>query len=139
MQLLRLTYFGYGLQPVATSQHKQTPRSRKKPSDEAAHRSVRKKKVTKRSTPVRFTAATADRHELYQLSVQAADYEIAFFDRVFRAARGSKALSMREDFCGTALLSCAWANSTKATVIRATTLRPRRLSAIKRASQPRSW
>jgi len=59
----------------------------------------------------RFTARTADRHQLYQLSVQAPDYEVAFLNRVYRAAYDHRPLTMREDFCGTALLSAAWAKS----------------------------
>jgi SAM-dependent methyltransferase len=59
----------------------------------------------------RFTARTADRHELYQLSVQAADYEVSFLNRLYRSHYGEKPLTMREDFCGTALLSAAWVES----------------------------
>lgn len=58
-----------------------------------------------------LTAKTADRHDLYQRSVQSADFEIDFFHRVFKKQRGRVAFSMREDFCGTALLSAAWAAS----------------------------
>jgi len=63
-----------------------------------------------RKTPP-YSARTADRHELYQLSVQAADYEVSFLNRVYRAAYKARPLTMREDFCGTALLSAAWAAS----------------------------
>ena len=56
----------------------------------------------------RYTAATADRYELYQKAVQSADVDIEFLARVFRATRGRKALHFREDFCGTGLLSATW-------------------------------
>ncbi len=72
-----------------------------------------KKDSPKKSAKRKFTAKTADRHELYQLSVQAPDAEIAFIDRTFRATFGRKPLSMREDFCGTALLCSAWVKSQK--------------------------
>ena len=55
-----------------------------------------------------YTAKTADRHELYQLSVQAPETEVEFMTRTFRKLYGRKPLAMREDFCGTALFSCAW-------------------------------
>lgn len=58
--------------------------------------------------PSRFTAATADRHELYQLAVQNVEAEIDFIDETFKAIRGSQARSLREDFCGTGNTSCEW-------------------------------
>jgi SAM-dependent methyltransferase len=56
----------------------------------------------------RFTAATADRHILYQLAVQAVDAEIDFVDDTYKALRGRRASRLREDFCGTANTSCEW-------------------------------
>lgn len=53
-------------------------------------------------------AELADRHELYEKSVQAVDDEVVFLDETFTKVRGRKALSLREDFCGTAAASCAW-------------------------------
>lgn len=53
----------------------------------------------------------ADRHLLYQWTVQNPDFELTFFDRVFRKRRGRRPLVLREDFCGTALLSTAWVES----------------------------
>lgn len=58
-----------------------------------------------------LTAKKADRHELYQRSVQTADLEVAFINKTFNKHRRRKALHLREDFCGTALLSCSWAAS----------------------------
>jgi cyclopropane fatty-acyl-phospholipid synthase-like methyltransferase len=54
------------------------------------------------------TAAGSDRHELYEESVQSPEEEVAFIDRVFRSLRGRAPASLREDFCGTHLLSAAW-------------------------------
>lgn len=56
----------------------------------------------------RYTAATADRHELYQLSVQNVEAEIDFIDETFKELRGRRAARLREDFCGTGNTSCEW-------------------------------
>jgi hypothetical protein len=59
----------------------------------------------------RDRAATADRHELYELSVQDPPSEVEFITRSYRKLRGRKPLSIREDFCGTAVFSLAWVES----------------------------
>ncbi|HYQ15737.1 MAG TPA: class I SAM-dependent methyltransferase, partial [Polyangiaceae bacterium] len=61
----------------------------------------------------RYTAKTADKHILYQLSVQAPDTEVDFLNSWFTKIRGKKPLSLREDFCGTAILCAAWVKSSK--------------------------
>ncbi|MCB1873447.1 MAG: class I SAM-dependent methyltransferase [Gammaproteobacteria bacterium] len=53
-------------------------------------------------------ACRADRHRLYELSVQYAASEIEFVDNRFKALRGRRARLLREDFCGTANVSCEW-------------------------------
>jgi len=53
-------------------------------------------------------AATADRHVLYELSVQNTEIEYDFVSGVFQRLRGRKATTMREDFCGTAGMCCEW-------------------------------
>jgi hypothetical protein len=53
----------------------------------------------------------ADRHLLYQWSVQAPEFEVNFMDRVFRRLKGRRPLVLREDFCGTALLAASWVRS----------------------------
>ncbi len=55
-----------------------------------------------------YTAATADRHELYQLAVQNVESEIDFVDETYRRLRGRRARLLREDFCGTGNTSCEW-------------------------------
>ncbi|MFG0305537.1 MAG: class I SAM-dependent methyltransferase [Phycisphaerales bacterium JB040] len=55
-----------------------------------------------------FTADTADRHVLYQLSVQNVEAEIDFVDAEFERLRGRRAVVIREDFCGTGNTSCEW-------------------------------
>lgn len=59
----------------------------------------------------RYSAKTADKHVLYQLSVQAPDTEVDFLNSWFSKIRGKKPLSLREDFCGTAILCAAWVKS----------------------------
>jgi hypothetical protein len=69
----------------------------------------KKRKGGKRpSTPPPFTAATADKYELYQLAVQSADLDVKFLDSTYRSIRGQGPRHLREDFCGTSLLCCEW-------------------------------
>jgi SAM-dependent methyltransferase len=49
-----------------------------------------------------------DRHALYEAAVQNVDYDLAHVERLFRRLRGRPARVLREDFCGTAGLACAW-------------------------------
>lgn len=69
----------------------------------------KQKKNKKQKKAPRFTAASADKHELYQLSVQSPDTDVEFLEQVYREERkGKDALHFREDFCGTAILSSYW-------------------------------
>jgi SAM-dependent methyltransferase len=51
---------------------------------------------------------TRDRHALYQRAVQTPDVDAAFLDRIYKRLVGRPAVVFKEDFCGTAALSCAW-------------------------------
>jgi len=53
-------------------------------------------------------ASRADRHDLYELAVQAPESDADTLASLFRRFRKREALSLREDFCGTAALSTAW-------------------------------
>lgn len=53
-----------------------------------------------------LTARNADKHVLYQESVQSPDGDVQFFSRYYRRATGKPLRRFREDFCGTAILSC---------------------------------
>ena len=68
-------------------------------------------KKTKKHT--RLTKKTADRHRLYQTSVQDPDFEVDLASKMFKRRVGRKALSLREDFCGTAYLCSRWVKSHK--------------------------
>ncbi len=58
-------------------------------------------------------AAKADRHVLYEDSVQCVEAEIDFIDEAFKTLRNRKAWLLREDFCGTANTSCEWVRRRK--------------------------
>jgi SAM-dependent methyltransferase len=53
-------------------------------------------------------AGRADRHQLYQESVQDTEAEIDFVEATWRALRDRPAELLREDFCGTAATACEW-------------------------------
>ncbi len=53
-------------------------------------------------------ADLADRHRLYELSVQNVEGEFEFVDETYEKLRGRKARILREDFCGTAAMACEW-------------------------------
>ncbi|MGD8484962.1 MAG: class I SAM-dependent methyltransferase [Thioalkalispiraceae bacterium] len=56
-------------------------------------------------------AEQADRHVLYQESVQCPEAEVEFMSKTFEALKGRKALSVKEDFGGTGYLSVEWVKS----------------------------
>ena len=77
-------------------------------------RSSKRRSSRRRSRPAArplLTARNADRHDLYQRSVQLPHDEMRFVERVFEAHTGRRPLHLREDFCGTALLCACWAKS----------------------------
>ena len=59
-----------------------------------------------RGTPT--LASRADKYKLYEQAVQCAEAEIDFVDQTFRTTRKREARLLREDFCGTATISCEW-------------------------------
>lgn len=62
------------------------------------------KKFRKKST----RASRADKHKLYEASVQCAESEVDFVEGTFRELRNRSAHLFREDFCGTANVCCEW-------------------------------
>lgn len=72
-----------------------------------------KKKKNKKPTPAKGwrTAETADRHELYELSVQNVDAEVDLVQQFFADLGEGTCQRVREDFCGTGQFSAAWAAS----------------------------
>lgn len=69
--------------------------------------------ASSRSNNKKTMAEQADRHLLYQASVQNPDFELDFIDKTFKRIRGRKPASMREDFAGTAISSCRWVKRRK--------------------------
>jgi hypothetical protein len=63
---------------------------------------------TRRTGRKLTAAARADRHQLYEDSVQDVDAGVNFFDAEFRRLTGRRARLLREDFCGTAKTACEW-------------------------------
>jgi len=70
----------------------------------AKRKSKKKPKLTRRS---------ADKYDLYQRSVQEPEFEVEFFEKVFRKRFGRKPMLLREDFCGTAQVCAEWVKSHK--------------------------
>lgn len=69
----------------------------------------KKAKKHDRKPRVPTLAKQADRYELYGLSVQDPDHEVKFFDKVYSEFFGRrKPVILREDFCGTFAVCCAW-------------------------------
>jgi SAM-dependent methyltransferase len=54
-------------------------------------------------------APAPDRHLLYTPAVQSVDLDLATLEDLYRKIRGRTALRLREDFCGSAAMACAWA------------------------------
>lgn len=74
-------------------------------------KSKSKSKKQSKATPKPTLAERADKHELYQGSVQVPEADVEIFDDIFMKVRGRRPMTMREDFCGTAYLSCTWVAS----------------------------
>jgi len=70
---------------------------------------MRKRQQRKRKT----MAETADRHVLYEKSVQNVAFEYKFVSNTFRKLRGRRPRHVREDFCGTASMCCEWVRRSK--------------------------
>lgn len=58
-------------------------------------------------------SSRADRHALYEKAVQNVEQEYDFVNTTYRKIKGHNAHSLREDFCGTANMSCEWVKNRK--------------------------
>ena len=72
------------------------------------NKSKSKRREKKKASKGWMTAETADRHDLYEKSVQNTESEIDFVDDTWMKLRGRHASLLREDFCGTAQTSVEW-------------------------------
>ena len=73
-----------------------------------------KKSKDKKKKSKALTARTADKHVLYQESVQAPADDAAFFARYYKKYTCKPLRVFREDFCGTAILSCEFVKRNRA-------------------------
>ncbi|MES9953888.1 MAG: class I SAM-dependent methyltransferase [Candidatus Thiodiazotropha sp. 6PLUC2] len=69
--------------------------------------------MAKRKKKSQSMAQLADRHHLYELSVQCSEAEIDFVDDTYKKLKGHRAKLLREDFCGTANVCCEWVRRRK--------------------------
>ena len=53
------------------------------------------------------------KYRLYERAVQNVEYEAQLISRIYKKYRDETPLVMREDFCGTFALSCAWLKASK--------------------------
>ena len=60
-----------------------------------------------------YTAKKADKYVLYQQAVQSAEQDASFLIDTYQTLRKKKPRHLREDFCGTCLLSSWWARRGK--------------------------
>ena len=67
----------------------------------------------KRKLASKTMAESADRHTLYEKSVQGVKEEFNFVNDTFKALRKRQPHSVREDFCGTAKMCCEWVSRNK--------------------------
>lgn len=66
------------------------------------------KHPTKHKQRVSLSASMRDKHVLYSASVQTTSADLGFAERAYKTRRGRLPKILREDFCGTALLSADW-------------------------------
>lgn len=72
---------------------------------------AKKKKKSRRDGPT--MADTADKHVLYEQSVQNVDAEVEFLEDAYHSIRGRRPALLREDFCGTAAAACRWVSGNR--------------------------
>jgi SAM-dependent methyltransferase len=70
---------------------------------------IRRPAKRTRRTGATSEAERADLFRLYEASVQDVDADCALVERMFRRRFGRTPRLLREDFCGSAAMACAWA------------------------------
>jgi SAM-dependent methyltransferase len=78
------------------------------PNKSSRQQKLEEKAAKKAAQSGAWSASNTNIHELYQLSVQNVEAEIDFIDETFEQIRGRKAITLREDFCGTGNTSAEW-------------------------------
>lgn len=69
---------------------------------------ARMKKNPSKSKKKRKGPPTKDRHRLYEVAVQCPEADVEFFDRVYSKQNNRLPVTLKEDFCGTAILAAEW-------------------------------
>ncbi|MCX4248009.1 class I SAM-dependent methyltransferase [Paraliomyxa miuraensis] len=122
-----------GKKPAAAAEPKAKkkagkPKAEPKPSKKTANKKTANKKTANKKTANKKTAnkktarkakagkaakstlaERVDKHLLYQYSVQSPEADIEFFVDRYHELRGKDPVVLREDFCGTSLISTTWA------------------------------
>jgi len=83
-------------------------KSKSKNEDKKRKKDKNRNRKKDKGNKVVLTAKSADKLDLYERSVQDPPTDIAFFTKAFRKERKRVANSLREDFCGTAMLCADW-------------------------------
>ena len=90
--------------PARVLKPRRAPASAAMPKPRPVSKAARKPKRGR----ARYSADSADKYVLYQKAVQAPELDVRFCERVYRAEYSRDPLHLREDFCGTALISSEW-------------------------------
>ncbi len=61
----------------------------------------------------KLSARNADVNRLYEESVQCTEFEVSFINKLFKKYNKSKCISLREDFCASALISAEWVKNNR--------------------------
>jgi SAM-dependent methyltransferase len=69
---------------------------------------AKKQKTKKRKNAWKTQAQQADKHELYEKSVQQPEEDVSLVSRIYKKRFDKPAHTMREDFCGTAVFAYEW-------------------------------
>src|SRR5438477_9677261 len=87
-----------------------TPRDSSRGRNTIPARSQTRRVARQSGSPAtKQTRVRPDKHVLYEASVQGAEYDLDFMERVYSRRNGRTFRRFREDFCGTALVAAAWA------------------------------
>lgn len=62
---------------------------------------------------MKSTLTLEQKYDFYEKSVQNAEGEVEFMQKEYKRYYGRKAQTLREDFCGTGAISCAWVADNK--------------------------
>lgn len=65
-------------------------------------------KKTRRRVHKSHPKLVFDKYDLYLKAVQSPDVDVLFYRKVYRELRNKEPISLREDFCGTFVLSTEW-------------------------------